>query len=241
MSLSLPRRLCLLAACLAIGLGTPPGRAGDEAALAWLRAEYGARAEARYLALQARLAQASDLPEADRLALVNEAYNRAFAFRDDQAIWHKADFWATPLQALGQGAGDCEDYSLAKYFALTRLGVPKEKLRLTYVRARLGSPDSTLFQAHMVLTYYATPGAMPLVLDNLIDEIRPAAHRPDLTPVYSFNHDGVWAGSGGAKPPDGPVARLSRWQELLGRMRAQGLEPIPQSSAGAEPAKGKTP
>lgn len=241
-----PPRLLALAAALAAGLSAWVGLADDEAARRWLRREYGAEAEQRYLALQGRLGGVRGQAEDGLLASVNSAYNRAFAFRDDQSVWHKADFWATPLQAIGQGAGDCEDYALAKYFALTGLGVPKDRLRLTYVRARLGGPDSKLFQAHMVLTYYATPTSQPLVLDNLIDEIRPAARRPDLTPVYSFNHDGVWAGAGGAKPPDGPVARLSRWQELLGRMRAQGLDPLnasssTQLSAGAAPAKGNTP
>ncbi len=31
---------------------------------------------------------------------------------------------------LVKGAGDCEDYSIAKYFTLRRLGIPSEKLRV---------------------------------------------------------------------------------------------------------------
>jgi hypothetical protein len=38
-----------------------------------------------------------------------------------------------------------------------------------------------------VLAYYALPEAEPLILDNLISELRPASRRPDLTPVFSFN------------------------------------------------------
>ncbi|HET19999.1 MAG TPA: sulfate adenylyltransferase, partial [Chromatiales bacterium] len=46
--------------------------------------------------------------------------------------------------------------------------------------------------AHMVLTYYPEPSAEPLVLDNLVPDIRLASRRQDLVPVYSFNGDGLW-------------------------------------------------
>ncbi|PAS95748.1 MAG: hypothetical protein BSR46_16480 [Candidatus Dactylopiibacterium carminicum] len=60
----------------------------------------------------------------------------------------------------------------------------------------------------MVLGYYEQPGSDPLVLDNLRSDILPASQRPDLTPVFSFNAEGVWtAGSSGA---GAPVERLSR-------------------------------
>jgi hypothetical protein len=65
--------------------------------------------------------------------------------------------------------------------------VAVEKLRLIYVRARLGGAGSTQSIAHMVLGYYETPAAEPLVLDSLLDNIMPASQRKDLTPVFSFN------------------------------------------------------
>ena len=77
----------------------------------------------------------------------------------------------------------------------------------------------------MVLAYYLQPDAEPLVLDNLIGEIRPASRRPDLVPVFSFNSDGVFAGvSGKESTPVGGTGRLSRWEDLLKRARAEGFE-----------------
>jgi predicted transglutaminase-like cysteine proteinase len=103
------------------------------------------------------------------------------------------------------------------------LGVPIEKLRITYVRAELGLPGSGISQAHMVLAYYPTPDGEPLVLDNLVSELRPASRRPDLRPVFGFNSQGLWvAGSRGPSAAD-PNARLSRWRDLLSRMSADGL------------------
>lgn len=126
------------------------------------------------------------LDEPDKLQAVNSFFNHQFRFVDDLQNWQENDYWATPLEASIKGAADCEDYSIAKYFTLRRLGIPSEKLRITYVKALEYN------QAHMVLTYYATPTSDPLVLDNLIPEIRPASQRRDLLPVYAFNAEGLY-------------------------------------------------
>lgn len=159
----------------------------------------------------------SNLPEEEKLTAVNRFFNRQFRFVDDSRNWRQEDYWATPVEALMKGAGDCEDYSIAKYFTLRRLGIPSEKLRITYVKALQYN------QAHMVLTYYASPGAEPLVLDNLIGDIRPASQRKDLLPVYAFNAEGLYLpGAGSGKKSD--AKKLSRWQDLLKKMRAEGFD-----------------
>lgn len=189
----------------------------------FLQTQYGAEAVRRFAAWQQGMRAAESRSEDERLVAVNELVNRHVRFTDDALIWQQPDYWATPLETLGQGAGDCEDFALAKYFSLILLGVAPEKLRLVYVKARLGGPDSRLSQAHMVLAYYPEPTAEPLILDNLLGEIRPASRRPDLKPVYSFNHDGVWAGQAGGKAPDGSITRLSRWQAVVARMDSEGF------------------
>jgi len=155
-----------------------------------------------------------------QLRSVNDFFNRRVRFADDQEIWNQPDYWATPIETLGRGAGDCEDFALAKYFSLREAGVDAAKLRLIYVRARIGGPDSSITQAHMVVGYYATPDAEPQVLDNLIGDIRPASRRPDLSPVFSFNSEGVYAGGSVSS-----IERLTRWKGLLLRMRSEGYAP----------------
>jgi predicted transglutaminase-like cysteine proteinase len=151
---------------------------------------------------------------------VNDFFNRRVRWVEDIRVWGEEDFWATPLEALGKGQGDCEDYSIAKYITLKQLGVPGERLRMIYVRARIGRSQIT--QAHMVLGYYSTPNAEPLVLDNISPSISPASQRNDLDPVFSFNSDGLWAGGGSESRAD-PLARLSRWRSVIGRMQSQGF------------------
>jgi predicted transglutaminase-like cysteine proteinase len=132
-------------------------------------------------------------------------------------VWGQEDYWATPVEALYKGAGDCEDYAIAKYVTLRQLGIPSDKLRITYVKAL------RLNQAHMVLTWYASPDAEPLVLDNLIPQIRPASQRQDLLPVYAFNAEGLWLPGPGGGKRSGSSKQLSRWQDLLTKMRGEGL------------------
>jgi predicted transglutaminase-like cysteine proteinase len=168
-----------------------------------------------------------DLDDDGRLQAVNQFYNRRIQFRDDSEVWGQPDYWASPLELLEKGQGDCEDYVIAKYFSLLSVGVPSAKLRLVYVRALLGGAGGTV-QAHMVLAYYPTApsaGALqaePLILDNLISDIRPASRRPDLTPVFSFSSDGLWQGVHGAADGD-PLVRLSRWRGVVNKARAEGF------------------
>lgn len=171
------------------------------------------------------LQQAKELPVGDKLKKVNDFFNQRIEFVDDQTVWGQDDYWATPLETLSKGKGDCEDYVIAKYFSLLQLQVPNERLRLIYVKAKVGSASNPLLQAHMVLAYYASPDAEPQILDNLISEIRPASRRNDLQPVFSFNNQGVFVGvEANATLGPGGVGRLSRWQDLLQRARAEGFE-----------------
>ncbi|WP_236234954.1 cysteine protease LapG [Pseudomonas tohonis] len=166
---------------------------------------------------QRLLASQVGASEAEQLKEVNRFFNAKLRFTDDLALWNQVDYWATPVEALRRGAGDCEDYAIAKYISLRHLGVAAEKLRITYVKAL------RLNQAHMVLTYYEKPDAVPLVLDNLIGSILPASQRSDLLPVYAFNGEGLWLSNQGGGKKVGDAKRLSRWQDLLKKMKAEGF------------------
>lgn len=186
-----------------------------------LNQRWGAGAVQKFQAWRDLQGISATLPEAEKLKRVNDFFNRQIRFEDDSVIWQQTDYWATPLETLGRGAGDCEDFTIAKYFTLQMLDINPAKLRLTYVKAKIGGPSSTVSQAHMVLAYYSQPDAEPLVLDNLIGDIRPASRRPDLLPVFSFNSDGIWVPGG--SQPNASSDRLSRWKDLVARMRSEGF------------------
>ena len=163
------------------------------------------------------LSNLQSISEDQQLKEVNTFWNRIALAGEDKQIWGVEDYWATPLETLGRGWADCEDYVIGKYFSLIHLGVPAEKLRLIYVRAQVAGSSI----AHMVLGYYPTPDAEPLLLDNLTGLIRPASQRPDLTPVFSFNSNGVYVGN----QAQSSIDRISRWRGLLEKMRTEGFSP----------------
>jgi predicted transglutaminase-like cysteine proteinase len=165
----------------------------------------------------------SNLDDAEKVERVNSFFNRLVRWRTDMEVWGQNDYWATPLETMARREGDCEDFSIAKYMTLLLAGVEVGKMRITYVKAQIGGPYSNATEAHMVLAYYPTPSADPLILDNMIDEVRPASRRPDLTPVFGFNSQGLWVGGAAAPATQDPGARLSRWRDLLQRMTADGL------------------
>jgi predicted transglutaminase-like cysteine proteinase len=184
---------------------------------------YGEEAYKTTLELQQLVAQLKSASEADKLKEVNNFFNRKINYAEDIDLWGQSDYWATPLESMGRQAGDCEDFSIAKYVFLKILNVPNDKLRLTYVRAAITNQDRTVIRAHMVLSYYLTPQSEPLILDSLVPEIMPSSGRKDLTPIFSFNDKGLWVGSS-SKPKGDAPSHLSRWRDVLTRMQVDGIE-----------------
>lgn len=190
----------------------------DAARVLEAAAQRGPRVVEQAQALVQQIERSGPQDELVKLREINDFFNRRVTFREDTQTWGMVDYWASPLEMLERRAGDCEDYAIAKYFSLAAAGVPTARLRMVYVRARLQGQSL----AHMVLAYHAQPGAEPLILDNLRNEVLPASQRPDLTPVFSFNTEGLWQGVGQVEAGD-PLARLSLWRELVAKVRAEGF------------------
>ena len=179
--------------------------------------------DTRLSSWQNLLQQPGNPNELATLEKVNHFINRSVVHAEDREVWGETDYWATPLETLSRGRGDCEDFAIAKYFSLVRLGVPSAKLRLTFVKALQRQ------QAHMVLAYYANPSAEPLILDNLQQQISPASQRRDLLPVYAFNNHGIFLGSAPQRQSKQSPQLLSRWQDVSTRTLAEGSPaPAPQ-------------
>lgn len=192
---------------------------------------YGPSVEGRHRVddWKAMLSGRKPATDLELLERVNRFFNSELRYVEDIDLWHVDDYWATPVEALWKGAGDCEDFAIAKYFSLRKWGMPADKLLITYVKVL--NPE----RAHMVLTYYPDADGEPLVLDSLVDTIEPADARKDLLPVYAFNGEGVWLPDAtdstiGSNGPAGDIKQLSRWQDVLSKMKAEGF-----------PVEGNTP
>lgn len=152
---------------------------------------------------------------------VNHFFNKTITYEDDLSLWGKKDYWASPVETIGRGKGDCEDFAIAKYFTLTSLGVDPNKLRLMYVR------QLTVNQPHMVLIYFEDLKEAPFVLDNFNPRVLPASKRRDLKPIYSFNAQGLWMAK--AKGLGRKVTNskgVSAWDNLILRIEEGEMQTL---------------
>ena len=122
----------------------------------------------------------------EQLIQVNRHVNET-RYIQDVANWGESDRWAAPAEFFARG-GDCEDYAIAKYFALRELGVPSERLRIVVLH------DRQRGRTHAVLA--VTWEHRTLVLDNLRDRIVPWRELPHYLPIYSLNERSAWLYAG---------------------------------------------
>jgi len=212
-------QLILMALTLAVSClyASPTQKLDKDHITSTLESRYGERAGKRVKAWFKVLDEAQGLSEREQMTKVNNFFN-LFRFIDDIKLWGDSNYWSTPMEFIGVNGGDCEDFSIAKYFTLLQLGVPEDKMRITMVKA------TSVNQYHMVLAYYETPSAIPLVLDNLDKKIKPATQRKDLLPVYSFNGRQLWLNKEkGRGVLAGSSKKLAKWNDLKHRLGVERL------------------
>lgn len=123
-----------------------------------------------------------DLPRSTQIERVNEYANTKDYVLDIQN-YGLEDYWAVPRQFL-YGGGDCEDYSITKYFSLRWLGYPARNMRIVVIQ------DTNLRIPHAVLALESTDDY--LILDNQVGEVLSHRRIVHYAPVYSINSDQWW-------------------------------------------------
>jgi len=179
-----------------------------------LTKKYNSRAGKRLSLWNKMMIKASKLDELQQLKAVNNYFNRIKYLRDKKH-WGKNDYWSTIFEFIGSGAGDCEDFATAKYFSLKLLGIADEKLELSYVK--LTTRQKKYDANHMVLSYFTSPDAVPILLDNVNLRLKLATERPDITPVFSFNASGLLKSKHKGNPSKTMQYNLAAWQKLMQR------------------------
>jgi hypothetical protein len=93
------------------------------------------------------------------------------------------DLWATPLMTFASNAGDCEDYAIAKYFALREIGIAEQDLRLVVVHDRRTRED----HAVAAVRYHGRW----LVLDNRTLDMRRDIDIAEFEPLFVIDREGA--------------------------------------------------
>ena len=154
-----------------------------------------------------KLKNESDLK---KLNFVNSWVNY-IKYRSDMKIYGVSDYWATLYEFVGKNMGDCEDYTIAKYYILKELGISPKRMKFTYViyKDKRGKKIS-----HMVLAYLKVPKPKKkkdiLILGNNNRLVLPASKRKDLIKVIKMIN-----GDTGAKS--------KKWKKLEAGMKRKKL------------------
>lgn len=134
----------------------------------------------QWLELMSRAKGMSDLEKAKAVTVF---FNR-WPYKTDQMVYNVPDYWATPREFI-LNSGDCEDYAITKFYALIKLGVDPESMRVVALK------DAIRNLAHAVLVIYTNNDAY--ILDNLTDMTLTHARYTHYLPQYSINEVYRWA------------------------------------------------
>lgn len=84
-----------------------------------------------------------------RLGEINRAINLAIRPASDLAQYGEIDVWSSPLATFARGAGDCEDYAIAKYVALRQSSIAASDLRIVIIRDTRRGEDHAVAAARL--------------------------------------------------------------------------------------------
>ena len=173
--------------------------------------KYGAFAKNRFIAIDKDLLQ--KLKSASTIKKLNtvNTWVNFIHYKSDMELYGVSDYWATLYEFVGKNAGDCEDYTIAKYYILKELGVDPHRMKFAYViyQDRRGRKIS-----HMVLAYFKVPKPKTkediLILGNNNRLVLPASKRPDLVKVIKMINGDT-----------GPKSK--KWKKLEANMKRKKL------------------
>lgn len=127
--------------------------------------------------------RAEKLSPMEQLNMVNRFWNK-WPYRLDPEVYGKQDYWAAPYE-FRKKSGDCEDYSIVKYYTLRALGWPADEMRIVVLMETIRNV------AHAVLVVYLDGDAY--VLDNLSNNVLSHSRYKSYAPQFSVNENYRWA------------------------------------------------
>lgn len=173
--------------------------------------KYGKHAENRFKDIdKSLLEKLKNISELRKLNFVNTWVNYTH-YASDMSVYKKRDYWATLYEFVGKNRGDCEDYTIAKYYILKALGINPHKMKFAYV---IYQDSRGRKLSHMVLVYFKVPKPKNkddlLILGNNNRLVLPASKRPDIVKVIKMINGDT-----------GPASK--KWKQLTVDMKRKKL------------------
>ena len=135
------------------------------------------------LSWQKIINQSLALSPMEQLKTVNSYFNR-WPYQLDIDVYGVSDYWATPGEFL-KLSGDCEDYSITKYYALRKLGFAVDDMRIVLLKDNIRNISHAILAVRLDGESY--------VLDNVSDLVLSHLKYEHYVPQYSVNEFYRWA------------------------------------------------
>ncbi|MGA8261234.1 MAG: transglutaminase-like cysteine peptidase [Arenicellales bacterium] len=220
----MPAFIFALILVLSVVLGEPRANAGGAdqmfqalAATNTTKCERGAHG--RVEAIKKLMDQGRSLRPDHEMTMLRDVtrfFYRNISVMDDRQVWGWADYWASPMETLCAGAGDSEDFAIAKYYTLLAMGVPESQMRIVYAQSTWVGPV-------MVLLYTTTHGQRIVLYNDRMWTLNTVMSRHLLQPVYAFDEDAFWLANAGwtFARLDG-AKKIEQWNRVLHDMSSGG-------------------
>jgi len=114
---------------------------------------------------------------------INRAINLAIRAVSDETQYGEPDVWASPLTTFGRGAGDCEDYAIAKFAALRLAGIAADDLRILIMRDAARGEDHAVAAARLDGRWLTLDNRRMAMVED--DDIR------NYRPTFAMDRDGI--------------------------------------------------
>jgi predicted transglutaminase-like cysteine proteinase len=118
-----------------------------------------------------------------RLGETNRAINLAIRAMSDLAQYGEIDVWSSPLATFARGAGDCEDYAIAKFVALRLAGISPDDLRIVIMRDTIHGEDHAVAAVRLDGHW--------LMLDNRRMAMVEDANARNFRPTFVIDQTGI--------------------------------------------------
>jgi len=125
-----------------------------------------------------------ELPAQKRLAAINARVDASIFYADDEVVWHRPDYWETPLEVVRKGRTDCEGYVILKMFLAIAAGIDSKAMAVVVGRV----PDRRIFHAVLIVRL----GTVRYLLDNQPPTVD-IGRLVDFEPIYAVDVARAWS------------------------------------------------
>jgi hypothetical protein len=153
---------------------------------------YGNQALLRLDYFNTNLQKLDTVPVVNKIVGVHSIVNQLNYLSDTQH-WKKDNYWSNPLEFIGTGYGDSEEYALMKYLFLVKLGIDPNKLKFISIDTPLAVSKEEISKENIALAYFHNDGVPPIIIESKVGSKDIYKYKNQFSyEVIRQSHNKIW-------------------------------------------------